>query len=1213
MNNLNSFNMQMLCNAAAFVSEFENRCPSEKTVILQPKPIDSPTVPIQRMLSVGYYEEVKTSGSSKDQSLVGLDANLSFNNIVTSTPIKYHGSDESANTHSPKIVIDLNKDQTSKQAGSCITQQVVHDSITARTPAEKIKYTDHSYPLPSPFQIHSSNNMQNTHHRFESERSRSRSRRHISVENSHSSSISESSSSRKIGDKLSDTPIYYSRLERRGALTGMSRDLWPELFNGKGVNATQDLVNVNMRYQLLEMHHMSRMQAFMEQERMIMRAEYQSLRATVNSSNFRSSSSTLNHSSVPSGTLSSFNRPVCESTVLPLKYSEKRSSTEAQGHFYKGHKDPPSSDVTNESHNFISSCPLNQSVLSSELSSNRLPKFNRSICESTGSIVHQSSFFKGQTATPNSQPGFDQLWRMSSDTARATVVFSAEPILPNDSFTASQEQISKKPVCDLVTADQVVLKSAPQRVPISGSSGLNLDKSSITGLKHANNVAVGNTQLKNIQMPQTNDVAVHTGVVDWSDDANEHSDSDYGELDDEAQEIHIGDLTLFNEFIVEEYFEKYEYQTLINNDDAALLEEKENEEPLPQQYAIQADLKYGDLGFEEINTDNRRPNKYNHRKAVQEARMKGLEYKRSDGVVIPARSVKPPCSCTKYKCHEKYGEEIRQKLMHNLLKLTSSGQNQFLSNHMTIRNTVRPKGVGHSRRMFTRSYFLPAVNGRIHVCKEMFMNTFDVKDKKLRVLADKKVVGSGITADDLRSKNRSQKTLNENELEFIEQHIRSFPAYTSHYARERSSKLYLSSDLNINRMHELYKQKCLEDGRRSVQYFTYRKVFKKMNLAFRKLKVDTCCKCDKLAISLKIASDEEKEKIEATRNEHHEEAQEAYRQKKFDVQRAKADGRFRTASFDLQKCLPTPHLTTGIAFYKRQLYTYNLTVFSTHRSLNSVTCFLWDESKARRGSQEIGSCLLKDLQGLNENVQEMIYYSDRCSGQNHNIIICTLFLYFIETCIKQGRKLTIQHKFMVPGHSHMEVDSAHGSIEKAKKRCAMNIETPRDWAVFIAAINRKVPFKVVELEQSSFLALKNLQTFYKRPKSNSTGDPIRFKDISVFKYTTDDPGVVHYKYKLGDTDFRKFTMNRDFSDPVVLPLPITDEPIPIAEEKLQDLRKLMEFVSNKAFYDTLLKQIVPKKRGRRSKNDKPDHFDADLDEEEEFVVDADLDVEEELV
>lgn len=35
---------------------------------------------------------------------------------------------------------------------------------------------------------------------------------------------------------------------------------------------------------------------------------------------------------------------------------------------------------------------------------------------------------------------------------------------------------------------------------------------------------------------------------------------------------------------------------------------------------------------------------------------------------------------------------------------------------------------------------------------------------------------------------------------------------------------------------------------------------------------------------------------------------------------------------------------------------------------------------------------------------------------------------------KQGRSQVIHHKFLEPGHTHMETDSIHAKFEKAKKK-----------------------------------------------------------------------------------------------------------------------------------------------------------------------------------
>ncbi|XP_055600876.1 uncharacterized protein LOC129749808 [Uranotaenia lowii] len=512
---------------------------------------------------------------------------------------------------------------------------------------------------------------------------------------------------------------------------------------------------------------------------------------------------------------------------------------------------------------------------------------------------------------------------------------------------------------------------------------------------------------------------------------------------------------------------------------------------------------------------------------------------------------------------------------------------------MAVKTTAKPT-VLNSRRSFTRTYYLPGRDGRIRVCKEMFMATLDITDKKTRTIATKLITGLGLAVDDLRSEFTSRLIISEDHLNYIKAHINSFPAYSSHYCREKSQKKYLSSDLNIAKMFRLYKSKCVTDGLRPTHYNTYRKIFRTMRLSFRKTKLDTCNECDKYAMRLKLSeTEEEKEKVIEARDRHHTRAAAAYSAKKIDMQKSKIDPETRTACFDLQKCLPTPHLTCGMAYYARQLYTLNFTIFATTSKGNTVDCYLWDETKARRGCQEIGSCLWKDLLGLDVNIKYAVYYSDRCFGQNLNFIICCMFTNFIFKCCSEKRNLEVSHKFLTSGHSHMEVDSAHAAIERAKKNHKGSIETPRDWAVFIASIHKNVPFHVYEMSQEEFLNFKKLLNIFTRPKTDHNGNLVRLRDICHFRYTTSAPGIVFYKYNLED-EFQSFSVV-DFSFKFLKLDPITTEPLSLAPEKLEDLKKLLPYVSNKAYYQTMLRQMVPKKRGRKPKGCTADDFEADLD------------------
>lgn len=506
----------------------------------------------------------------------------------------------------------------------------------------------------------------------------------------------------------------------------------------------------------------------------------------------------------------------------------------------------------------------------------------------------------------------------------------------------------------------------------------------------------------------------------------------------------------------------------------------------------------------------------------------------------------------------------------------------------------------NSRRTYSRLYRLPGVDGMVPVCKLMFLSTFDIGDRKVRNLAAKKIAGSGVAPDDGRSDNTSARTISAEHVQFIKNHILSFPAYTSHYSREKSDRLYLSGDLSITLMYQLYQSKCGTENLIPVGYNSYRLIFKDMNLHFRKPKSDTCDECDRLKVKLRMEPDSnEKADIEKQLKVHQEAAQRVYLEKRNDVHRTKTDARFRTVLFDLQKQLPTPFLRNGRSFYSRQLYTTNLTLFESHLGENKAYCLIWDESRGRRGSQEVGSCLLKDLLLMPTTVEEVVYYSDRCSGQNHNKNIVFLFSHVLETFKRRGRSLRIHHKFMRTGHSHMEVDTVHAAIERAKKRTTVDIETPRDWFVFISAIRRSVPFEVIDMEQRDFLRTKDLENRYSIPKTTMDGDPFRFKSVMEFVYTTEDTGKVQFKYDVGEDRYQEIDLMTKHKTSDIVPevelKPIETQPIPLPAAKLKDLRNLLPYVTQKQYYETFLKTLSEPKRGRKPKNnDAEDHFDADL-------------------
>ncbi|KAG5891151.1 hypothetical protein JTB14_005486 [Gonioctena quinquepunctata] len=211
--------------------------------------------------------------------------------------------------------------------------------------------------------------------------------------------------------------------------------------------------------------------------------------------------------------------------------------------------------------------------------------------------------------------------------------------------------------------------------------------------------------------------------------------------------------------------------------------------------------------------------------------------------------------------------------------------------------------------------------------------------------------------EDRRGKHSNHPKVPDKDREEIRRHIKMFPSYESHYSRSHTKKQYPSPDLSISKMYRLYVTYCLGKNITPRNEALYRKIsVEEFNLSFHNPANDTCGTCDKYNLLLKSASnDEEKESLALKKNEHLQLADAAYQEKRDDKLRCKTNSKMVVVSFDLQKCLPTPHLTSGISFYKRKLWTLNLTLYETRENKNSAICYLWNETIAKRGGQEIAS------------------------------------------------------------------------------------------------------------------------------------------------------------------------------------------------------------------------------------------------------------------
>ena len=104
-----------------------------------------------------------------------------------------------------------------------------------------------------------------------------------------------------------------------------------------------------------------------------------------------------------------------------------------------------------------------------------------------------------------------------------------------------------------------------------------------------------------------------------------------------------------------------------------------------------------------------------------------------------------------------------------------------------------------------------------------------------------------------------------------------------------------------------------------------------------------------MKVKLEAESDPAKKtQLEAEWNLHKIKAESSYHTLNEDAACAKSHANTEMLTFDLEKSLPTPVLSTGVVYYKRQLWTYNRGI---HDCLTGKGCMhMWNEGVASRGS-----------------------------------------------------------------------------------------------------------------------------------------------------------------------------------------------------------------------------------------------------------------------
>jgi hypothetical protein len=547
------------------------------------------------------------------------------------------------------------------------------------------------------------------------------------------------------------------------------------------------------------------------------------------------------------------------------------------------------------------------------------------------------------------------------------------------------------------------------------------------------------------------------------------------------------------------------------------------------------------------------------RNVQKKARVSGLAYLNRSGHNVPAKEfVNINCGCSK-ACGDLFTFQERETLFREFWGVgDSTKQNIYLRGLIKTKkvNQRRPRNNSKAPRQCSLEYFMRRGKEDIQVCKIYFKDTFLVNNSRIQRACS----GEGVAIPE--DKRGHKEPANKLDVSEIVTHIKSFPAYVSHYSRAHNpGRQYLNSELTIQKMYQLYKRKCEDDNKIPLKEKMYYHVFSnQFNLHFKPPHQDTCQLCDSLQLKIKHpASEQSKQESQTEKQLHLAKAAQARDSLRTDKQLANED--LYVFTFDLQKALPFPKLTTSTAYYKRNMYVYNLGCHAFNNNVGFM--YMWDETKGSRGSQEISSCVTKHLKLNASTNKHIVMYTDCCAGQNRNIKMALSMLQLVED--QTMAVDTIDHKFLVSGHSFLPNDADFGVIESHAKKL-QNIFGPECWYDAARNAAKKTPFVVTVMERDEFLSTKNLEDSITNRKTTIEKEPVNWLKMKWIRYRRGSPQSFQFKYTLNnDYPFSTVSLTKGKGKGRPRNANIEQEPLyqrvrPVTKEKKRDMVDLLQYI-----------------------------------------------------
>ncbi|KAK6191297.1 hypothetical protein SNE40_003024 [Patella caerulea] len=511
-------------------------------------------------------------------------------------------------------------------------------------------------------------------------------------------------------------------------------------------------------------------------------------------------------------------------------------------------------------------------------------------------------------------------------------------------------------------------------------------------------------------------------------------------------------------------------------------------------------------------------------------------------------------SCRMSKKCSVFNEEERQSIFNGFWADMSWNQKKVfvagLIDEVVASNRKKPAEESRKKKSF--KYYLKKENERVSVCRNMFLATLGVNDKTVYEWL-KGNSHAGIPKTAAVTKRRVSVS-NTEKVNYARHFLNELPKLPSHYCRSSSKKNYLEPVFtSASELYKVYVKDCKHNDKPFLRRKAFTSVFNDLNLGIHRPKKDRCDIC---------CGYETNNISEADYNLHMSRKNEARAEKAADKLRSEIEDHVKVVTLDLQSLLLCPLLTASSMYYKTKLGCHNYTIFDL--ASKDVVNYFWHEGIGDLNANTFASCLNDYINSLHHDVKELILYSDGCTYQNRNVILSNMLLK-----AATEREITIVEKFLEKGHTQMECDSVHSTIERRIR--GKPIYIPQNYVDLIRTARVTPLYKVKYLSHDFFKTFSQLGYYSTIRPGARSGDPV-VTDIRVLQYKD---GNIKYKTnftdEFNDLPRRNKRCPPSKDDPLELHC-LYDAPLQIKSKKythLQELKKVLPSDYH-PFYDNLL-------------------------------------------